>query len=324
LCSRFCDELVAHAEHQDAGPVTFLWHGGEPLLLGTRFYKEIWTDLCKHKNGNVRHLLQTNLLLLDSRWVELLRRFDVHVSTSVDPFTDERVYPDGRDQYPDWLERFSLACEAGLKMGLVFTVTVKHEGREAETYRFLRNLQTFSEKPVSVRLNPVYGGGNCGPLSPAVELPAEVYGEFLCGMWDLWQGDGQPFPLDPFRAWATGGGLACEFSGRCSTHFVGLDSMGNVFSCGRFADSGVPRGNIQEEPLAEILTRPQLPDVSGRSERLLAGHCRDCPYWDLCHGGCPYHALVGSGDALAATPYCEGYRLFFERSGLGARAHEKE
>ena len=66
--------LVRRAFAYADGPVSFAFQGGEPLLAGKSFYRQV---LALQKQYNTRRLpvtnaLQTNGTLLDDEWAELL------------------------------------------------------------------------------------------------------------------------------------------------------------------------------------------------------------------------------------------------------------
>lgn len=68
-----------------SGGIDFIWHGGEPLLLGKqRFtaYLELQRDF--FSPGQVRNSIQTNGTLLDSDWLDLFQRYDVSIGVSLD------------------------------------------------------------------------------------------------------------------------------------------------------------------------------------------------------------------------------------------------
>jgi uncharacterized protein len=110
--------------------------------------------------------------------------------------------------------------------------------------------------------------------------------------------------------------MSCEFSGRCHEGFIGVSSTGDIHHCGRFADENSPLGNILSDSLTDILRHPLRLEISKRVEYLKANSCKDCSYWDLCKGGCPYHAFIVYGDVLSKTPFCPAYKFFFSKSGL--------
>ncbi len=311
-------ELFEYAALQGKKYITFLWHGGEPLLMGKSFYDRAWGLTTTVKDLRITHILQSNMLLLDNDWVELLSRYNVHISSSVDPIGQDRILKDGRQQYPDWLDKFILAASGGLHLGLVFTVTPSHIDRYADVYHFFKNLQTLSARPLGVRLNPVYPAGAAKGLDPGELIDPADYGEFLCRLWDLWCNDGKSFPLSPFTDWSEGKGTTCEFSGRCQDNFIEVSGNGDIHHCGRFTDAGLVLGNITNAKLVDILKHPQMKEIRRRSELLKDGSCKGCPFWELCMGGCPCHAYTTFGEITRETPYCPAYKMFFASSGLGS------
>lgn len=69
---------------QDAVRITF--HGGEPLLAGPEQFGR-WCDAARRRIGDICRVdlsLQTNGTLIDERWVELFRRYEVSVGISLD------------------------------------------------------------------------------------------------------------------------------------------------------------------------------------------------------------------------------------------------
>nr|WP_295462457.1 radical SAM protein [Mesorhizobium sp.] len=59
-------------------------HGGEPLLVGRRRFEAICTTLKENAGVDLRFHMQTNGLLLDRSWLELLDRLDVSFGISLD------------------------------------------------------------------------------------------------------------------------------------------------------------------------------------------------------------------------------------------------
>jgi uncharacterized protein len=48
-------------------------------------------------------------------------------------------------------------------------------------------------------------------------------------------------------------------------------------------------------------------------ERRLREECGDCPYFNICKGGCPYNALAAGDGSFKSIkdPYCSSYRKIF-------------
>jgi uncharacterized protein len=63
-----------------------IWHAGEPLAAGVRFYQEAFATigaLCP-PHIQIAHSFQTNGILLSDAWCDLIEQWQVHVGVSVD------------------------------------------------------------------------------------------------------------------------------------------------------------------------------------------------------------------------------------------------
>lgn len=63
-----------------------LWHAGEPLAAGLRFYREAFDMIDEILDGqfNVHHSMQINATLITSAWCELFRARNVAIGVSID------------------------------------------------------------------------------------------------------------------------------------------------------------------------------------------------------------------------------------------------
>lgn len=107
------DEVVAtlarrireHIDHHQLPFAHLELHGGEPLLYGKSRFKKL-LDVMRAVVGpeRIKFSVQTNGLLLDEEWVDLLTDFGVHVGISIDgppsPLS-QRIDKNGRDTTPD-------------------------------------------------------------------------------------------------------------------------------------------------------------------------------------------------------------------------------
>src|SRR5437764_2082724 len=60
-----------YIEQQDVPEISFAWQGGEPTLLGVRFFQRVVELQRKYANGKrIANALQTNGTLLDAEWGE--------------------------------------------------------------------------------------------------------------------------------------------------------------------------------------------------------------------------------------------------------------
>ena len=69
-----------------ADRVEFIWHGGEPLLMGIQFYEKV-VELQKRyrrEGQTIINDLQTNGTLISQEWVDFFKAIDFHVGVSLD------------------------------------------------------------------------------------------------------------------------------------------------------------------------------------------------------------------------------------------------
>jgi uncharacterized protein len=146
---------VAEAYADQGETMDFVWHGGEPLLLGTAFYDQVFELQQKHLAGAGiawENSIQTNLTRLDTEQIELLRRF-ANVGVSIDVFGDLRVNAAGEKSQPQVLEHMQQLIDAGVQFGCITVLSRKNFTRLREIFTF------FSDLQLSFRLLPIYRTG---------------------------------------------------------------------------------------------------------------------------------------------------------------------
>jgi uncharacterized protein len=69
-----------------SGQVTVLWHAGEPLVLGTEYYRSAFATIRDLSPNGVEfiHNFQTNGVLIDDAWCDLIREWNVSIGLSID------------------------------------------------------------------------------------------------------------------------------------------------------------------------------------------------------------------------------------------------
>lgn len=63
-----------------------VWHAGEPLTLPIRYYEEAFDLIRRQVPGDIKisHSFQTNGILLNEDWIELIRKYSIKVGVSLD------------------------------------------------------------------------------------------------------------------------------------------------------------------------------------------------------------------------------------------------
>ena len=97
VLERYIREYI---ESQDVPEISFAWQGGEPTLLGVRFFRRVVELQRKYANGKrIANALQTNGTLLDDEWGVFLAENDFLIGLSLDGPAEEhdkcRVFKNG-------------------------------------------------------------------------------------------------------------------------------------------------------------------------------------------------------------------------------------
>ena len=147
-------------------------------------------------------------------------------------------------------------------------------------------------------------------------VPAEAFGDFLCTIFDEWlsQDVGRVKVQIFEEAIGTAFGqdhALCIFRKTCGDIPV-IEHNGDVFACDHFVDMEHRLGNIQENPLVDLLECPSQRAFGQAKLDGLPSFCRACEVMAMCNGGCPKDRFLRTPDGEGGLNYlCAGYKRFF-------------
>ncbi len=150
--------------------------GGEPLLAGRAFYERVLAEgdeLAARLGKRVRWEIQSNLLLLDERWLELFARHRVALGASIDgpPALQERHRPGAAGTIASWRR----LAAAGRPPGVLCVLSAESHRRRRELLAFFAELAPPSLKLAALR--PL-GRSSGGALALTPEMLVELRLDF--------------------------------------------------------------------------------------------------------------------------------------------------
>lgn len=119
-----------------------VWHAGEPLTAGLKFYDEAFADFERLLGNRVRigHSIQTNATLIDERWCELFKRWDIRVGVSLDGPADlhdkHRKTRQGRSTFTTVMRGVEALQREGVDFHVIAVLTEDSLARADEIYDF--------------------------------------------------------------------------------------------------------------------------------------------------------------------------------------------
>ncbi len=306
--------------------IRWIWHGGEPALMGQGFYEEVVKLQLRYRN---EHLLsngvQSNATLIDDRFLDFLLDNNFGLTTSLDGPEEihnlTRVYPDGRGSFSDvWSfvqEVRKRRINKGIKngrgangIGVICVLSKNNINFIERIYEF------FRENKMAFKLNPIINVGRAADDPSGLAIGESDYGIALVKLFNKWFYEKDVgFDVNPLsdilRALVTNQVGSCQFGRSCRESFISIGPLGDVYPCGRFG--GVKEywlGNINEKSLIDIIRSEKHQKMDIKSK--VIDDCKNCDYQKLCNSGCMYNAYLGNGAADAKDPYCASYKLLFE------------
>jgi uncharacterized protein len=328
-----------YIEGQQAPEVSFAWQGGEPTLLGVRFFRKVVELQRRHAGGKrIHNALQTNGTLLDDEWCAFFRENGFLIGLSIDGprelhdayRTDKR----GRPTFDAATRGLGLLKKHGVEFNTLTVVHRRNAEKPLEVYRFLKEigsgfiqfiplversphapLQTESGLIQISLAAPPQGEEPKSPVTEWSVRPAQ-YGEFLCRIFDEWARHdvGRAF-VQLFDValgnWAGAGGGLCVFSETCGTALA-MERNGDVYSCDHYVYPQYRLGNVMETTLAEMVLSPEQVRFGNDKADGLPKYCRECEVRFACHGECPKHRFTRAPDGEWGLNYlCPAYKRFF-------------
>ena len=132
------------AELRKDDEILFMWFGGEPLVVGVQRIGEmlqIQHDVFGCAAIKVRNVMQTNMTLWDDGIIPVIKRyFDNSISVSLDFNPKHRVFEDGKQSKSLVMENIAKLKAAGVRVGLVGTLTRSDIGLGREIYSFYKKM----------------------------------------------------------------------------------------------------------------------------------------------------------------------------------------
>lgn len=331
LLERFTRQYI---EANEVPVVTFLWHGGEPLMQGVDFYKKALELQNRYSAGKkIENVLQTNGTLLNEEWCKFFAKNHFLIGISIDGPKDIhdafRLNKAGKPSFEKVMNGIALLKRYKVEFNTLSVVNRLSEGRGGEVYQFLKSIgsQYMQFLPAvehiveipgrkrAVIVPPDHKGAQMAPWS----VSAEGYGRFLNDIFDIWVRNdvGQYFVqiFDSTLAQYCGvrPGL-CSMNETCGEALI-VEHNGDVYPCDHFVYPEYKLGNISEKSLREIYLGQKRFDFGMDKRSTLPRECLNCEYYTLCRGECPKHRFepVSTGEGKRNT-LCEGFKLYFKHT----------
>ena len=302
--------------------LAFHWHGGEPMLMGARFFERIFEFQAEVLGSGIRwyNTIQTNLTLLTDAFIELLDKYrhSVVLGISFDFFGDDRVDQNNRNVNARVWRNVGRLQKSGLPINFLTMITKGNVGHLGEIYDRVRS------RDVCIRFNQVFDVPKKRPFDRSpVRLRNSQFSEAMQSITRRWLADrGCRITIDNAvrigrKILDPGSTHMCWYERDCLEHHMAICPDGTVFPCDSFYVKGFSYGNIFHDPYERILASKPRRRLLKQQEKI-HGECRGCEFLEYCNGGCPTRAMVSMPRGrvrVRKDPMCAMHRALFDMIG---------
>ncbi len=299
---------------------TWIWHGGEPMLMGVDFYKKTY-EYAKEKmleaEKQIFFSMQSNMLGYNEKWKEVFFEiFGGSLSSSFDPDEKNRTIKGNAQNYSRVFKR---ALDKMMDDGFMPMVIGTYK---EDTAHMMLDMYNWSlnrgERSFPLRFNycvPI--GREAGELGDLIS--PETYADNLVRVYNQWIEDAPNFtitPLDQMLKKAIGqdGEGHCPWMKSCGGKFINIEPNGEVYNCSEFSDlnSEYCFGNLNINSMEDILTSEQIKLIKKRTAKLPLS-CMTCEHFSECEGGCARDSVLFDNGLYGKFYYCQSWKMVYAR-----------
>lgn len=304
--------LIKEVLYHNNERATFIWHGGEPLLVGKDVFRFIVAKQKEHnvKNLQIRNNIQTNGTLLDAEYIQLLKEHGFHIGISIDgPFElHAKERNTSLPEYENIEKSLSYLHRVNARYGTLCVVGKHHIGQEKKILDFLmsHNIQNIGFLPCVVQ--------SSGVVDEEQTISPTEYAQFLVNLFDGWINSKikslsvRNFD-DAIRFALNIPAKSCTKS-NCCDEYLTIAPDGKIYLCDDFSASDEHCVGHIEEGL-EFIENTSAMQWLKRAMKMQPETCRKCKYYNGCFGGCKYRRWIRNNDMSEGSYYCKSTQILY-------------
>lgn len=229
--------------------ITF--HGGEPLLKSPEYYRIIFGDLKEYFfNFHLNIGLQSNLWNFNKDYLELFKKYKVHISTSLDGPEKINDRQRGSGYFEKSWEAIKFIRKEDIPIGVISTFT----SQSYEEWEQIINF--FTKQRLSLKIHPAvprnqkHKISENGNRSTSLVLSPNKYYDLLKQMYEFFKNNYHKLTIEPIHSiinYALEKGTKECFMGGCLGTRLAITPSGDLYPCQRFVGIKNYRiGNIND------------------------------------------------------------------------------
>ncbi|MHA1490242.1 MAG: anaerobic sulfatase maturase [Promethearchaeota archaeon] len=293
---------------------SFGWQGGEPTLMGLKFFKKV-VELQKKFGSpgtSVSNGLQTNGTLITDEMARFFGEYKFLIGVSLDgPPELHNYYRKALGQKPTHvlvMRGIEHLRRNNVEFNILILVNDKTVQKASEIYHYFRKNGFFYQQYIPcVEYD---GNGNLQKFA----ITGEQWGTFLCEIFDNWiKEDIYRVSIRLFDSILEyliyGKYNVCYMGNNCCQYFV-VEHDGGIYPCDFFVRDDLLLGNVKTGTWEEF-SRSPIYNYFGRQKAEWNATCDSCPFINFCHGDCQKHRFGAPKTPRTLSTLCRGWKKFY-------------
>jgi len=294
---------------------SFCWQGGEPLLMGLDFFRDVVAFQKKYARPGqvIENSIQTNGLLLDDQWCEFLHKENFLVGISLDgPAPIHDFYRKDHSQkgtFTDVMQSIGLMKKHGVEFNILCLLTDRNINSPVVLYNFFRSHDFKFLQFINCFEND-YRSGALKTFS----VRGKETGEFYVKLFDEWFGKdfydvSIRFFEDILLYLVDGVKASCCYNNVCSSYLV-VEHNGDCYPCDFFVFGEWKIGNLIKSDIRTIMNS-SLRSRFASLKADLKETCRECRIASFCMGDCTRFRYLPETGYKNISEYCTAIKRVY-------------
>lgn len=303
------DQIVKRIfEVDNLQTVNIAFQGGEPTLIGIAYYEYFIKQInkCNVDNITINYAIQTNGTKIDEQFIDLFKKHNFLVGISLDGMAKAhdamRIYNNGAKTYNDVIATVKQLKSNKITYNVLTVVNHSNIADAKKLYAFY-----IKHGIEYVQLIPVLD--NIDNKSASYSITTSQLLAFYNELFDLWyQNINHPsvvnirFFTDIFSRIKNDTTSSCALQGYCSMQNI-IEADGSIYPCDFYVGDQYLVGNVFDIGFKTAFSSTIVTEFI-KSSLDKPKKCYECPYFDLCRGGCKRDLKMN----------CDFYYQFYKRN----------
>ncbi len=292
----------------------FGWQGGEPTLLGIKFWKKVVELQTKYvpPGAVISNGLQTNGTLITDELAKFFGEYRFLIGVSLDgpPYLHDfyRKTISNTPTHNLVIRGIEHLKKNKVEFNILTLVNNKNANKAPEIYQYLKENNFYYHQYI-----PCVEFDKTGNLEP-YSITGEEWGDFLCELFELWiKNDINKVSIRLFDSIINylvyGNYSVCYMGTNCCQYFV-VEYDGSVYPCDFFVRKDLLLGNVKTNSWDDFVNSSKYHDF-GAQKAEWNNTCKDCRFINMCNGDCQKFRFSRPLSSQSLSILCKGWKKFY-------------